>query len=71
MTNKVANIQNDGLAMIIFPIMMSPGMRIEEHTIKLLFELLMLLTVCYPTASNLYGQKMPKIVVVFNNFGSK
>ena len=70
MSNREADIRNEGIAMIVIPLMMSPALRIPDSGVTLIFEIFMLLTICYPTSQYQFGQKMPKIMISINNFGN-
>lgn len=58
------NINKDGLSAILCPTMVPPSSRIEDKTIRLMYELFMFLTLCYPDFLE-KNDKYPTLIVIF------
>ena len=61
------NLESDGIACIIFPIMANVHGRVEEDSIKAMIQALSLLTVLNPEF-DLDDYQGPKFIIVVNNF---
>lgn len=62
-------MDEEGLSTIIVPIMMNEHLRIENRDIDMLYQILLLLTVIYPTFK--HEDKKPLICIVIQNFSRK
>ena len=68
MSNPKADIDLNGIAAIIVPIMIPKSKRVEEQTIRFLYELLLALSIVHPDFG--WCAEKPKIIIVFNDLSN-